>query len=456
MWQRVARTILRNRILFLILIGLSTLFMGYEASLVQMSYKQKSVLPDSDSTLVAYQKFSKEFGKEGNVIFYVIEDKDFWNIEHLQEWKKLGNKIAKLKGVDAVASIVHNTAILQKNTSKRKFETQILFPNTFQSQTQIDSLKAKVLSIPFYKEKLYEEKNNSYMLLITANKSVMDSKERIPFMNVLKKDLQDYSSQINVKSRITGLPYIRVETAQMIKKEMFLFMLLSALVTTVILFLFFRSFRIMFFSLLVVVIGAVWAIGTMGVLGFDITLLTAMLPPLLIVIGIPNCIFMINKYHSEYKKHGNKIMALQRVIMRVGNAIFLTNLTTASGFATFIITSSTILVEFGIVAAINILLLFVFSIVLIPCIFSFQPVPKKRHTRHLEYKYINKFISKLIFIVENRRKWVYGFTFILLALSALGISQMQNTGYVVDDLPKDITGEFYPMKWLSTPKNRRA
>lgn len=437
MWQHVARIILRNRITFMIVIGVLTIFMGYQASKVQMSYQQKSVLPSSDSTLVNYKHFSEEFGKEGNVIFYTIQDKDFWSLDHLKKWKALGDKLQNLKGVDALVSVIHNTTFLHKNTTERKFEAQPIFSKKIESQTQIDSLRQKLFAIPFYKGKLYNEDSNSYMLLITANKAIMDSKERVPFMKALKKELNDFSTDNNLPARVTGLPYIRVETAKMIKKEMFLFMFLSALVTAIILFLFFRSFRTLFFSLLVVAIGAIWAIGTMSLLGFEITLLTAMLPPLLIVIGIPNCIFMINKYHAEYTTHGNKIMALQRVIMRVGNAIFLTNLTTASGFATFIITSSAILVEFGIVASLNILLLFVFSIILIPCIFSMQPPPKKRHTKHLEYKYINKFINKLIFVVENRRKWVYIFTILILALSAVGISQMKNTGYVIDDLPEE-------------------
>lgn len=437
MWQRIARIILRNRIAFMIAIGILTLFMGYQASRVQMSYHQKSVLPSSDSTLIVYEEFAKEFGQEGNVIFFTVQDANFWQIDHLKAWKSLGEKLQNLKGVDAVASVVHNTIALEKNTTQRKFEPYNIFPKKLETQAQIDTLRDQLLRIPFYKGKLYDEKKHSYMMLITANKEIMDSKARIPFMNTLKKELQQFAASHALSTRITGLPYIRVETAQMIKKEMFLFMLLSALVTTIILFLFFRSFRSMFFSLLVVAIGAVWAIGTMSILGFEITLLTAMLPPLLIVIGIPNCIFMINKYHAEYTTHGNKIMALQRVIMRVGNAIFLTNLTTASGFATFIITSSAILVEFGIVASLNILLLFVFSIILIPCIFSMQPPPKRRHTKHLEYKYVNKFVNKLVFIVENHRKWVYGLTVLVLALSAIGISQMKNTGYVIDDLPKE-------------------
>ncbi len=437
MWKRIASIILRNRIALMIIIGVLTIFMGYKASQVQMSYTAQSVLPSSDSTLIAYKKFSEEFGKEGNIIFYVVEDKDFWKLEHIRAWKDLGNQLKEIKGVDAVVSVAHNTAALRKNTKERKFEYEVIFPLEIGSQEQVDSLRSKLLSIPFYKGKLYCEESNSYMMLITANKSIMDSKARVHFMNSLKEKLQDFSKTNNLDSRITGLPYIRVEMAQMIKGEMYLFLVLSALVTSIILFLFFRSFRTLFFSLLVVGTGTVWAVGLMAILGFEITLLTAMLPPLLIVIGIPNCIFMINKYHSEYTKHSNKIMALQRVIMQVGNAIFLTNLTTAAGFATFIITSSVILVEFGIVASINILLLFLFSIILIPCIFSLQPPPKERHTKHLEYKYINKFINKLIVLVETKRSWIYGFTISLLVLSAIGISQMKNVGYVVDDLPKD-------------------
>ncbi len=437
MWKRIASIILRNRIALMIIIGVLTIFMGYQASQVQMSYTAQSVLPATDSTLIAYKKFSKEFEKEGNIIFYVVEDKDFWQLNHIRAWKDLGNRLKKIKGVDAVVSVAHNTAALHKNTKERKFEYEAIFPLEITTQKQVDSLRNKLLNIPFYKGKLYDEASNSYMMLITANKGIMDSKARVSFMKSLKKELQDFSKQNDLESRITGLPYIRVEMAQMIKGEMYLFLILSALVTAIILFLFFRSFRTLFFSLLIVGTATVWAVGLMAILGFEITLLTAMLPPLLIVIGIPNCIFMINKYHSEYTKHSNKIMALQRVIMQVGNAIFLTNLTTAAGFATFIITSSVILVEFGIVASINILLLFLFSIILIPCIFSLQPPPKERHTKHLEYKYINKFINKLIVLVETRRSWIYGFTISLLILSAVGISQMKNVGYVVDDLPQD-------------------
>lgn len=437
MWTVIARIILRNRIGLMIALGIITIFMGYSALQVQMSYKQQAVLPANHKASKDFKRFSEDFGKEGDVIFFTIENEDFWKLQDLRAWITLGNNLKSIDGVDAVASVAHNTTYLKKNQKEKKFEALPIFPQEITSQEQVDSLKKALFNIPFYEGKLYNKSTDTYMMLLTVNSKIIDSKERIPFVENIKKQIHLFASKYDYKIRITGLPYIRVETSTMIKNEMILFFLLSIIVTATILFLFFRSFLTTLFSLLVVIVAAIWSVGTMSLLGYEITLLTGMLPPLLIVIGIPNCVFMTNKYHSEFTYHGNKIMALQRVIISIGNAIFLTNLTTAAGFLTFIITSSAILRQFGIVAFINILLLFVISIILIPSFYTMLPEPKGRHIKHLEYKYISRFLNTLQYWVEHKRKWVYVTTFSILTLSIFGMLMLDSKGYVVDDLPKE-------------------
>lgn len=189
--------------------------------------------------------------------------------------------------------------------------------------------------------------------------------------------------------------------------------------------------------MLVVSIGVVWSLGVLSLFDFEITLLTGLIPPLIIVIGIPNCIFLLNKYHREYKNHNNQIKALSRVIEKTGNAIFLTNTTTALGFATFISTKSAMLVEFGIVAAIDIFLVFILSIFLIPIIFSFLKPPKKRHTKHLENKIMGKVVDFIEVLVLNHRKKVYAVSILIFVFSLFGISKMTTTGNLIDDLPKN-------------------
>jgi len=184
-----------------------------------------------------------------------------------------------------------------------------------------------------------------------------------------------------------------------------------------------------------------WAFGTLGLLGFEITVLTAIIPPLIIVIGIPNCIFLINKYQQEVKKHGNQAKSLQRVISKVGNATLMTNLTTAAGFATFIVTDSELLTEFGIIASINIVLLFILCLLVIPIIYSFMPLPKDKHLEHLNKTYTKTFVNWTEKTVKNRSISIYITAIVLLVLSIVGIYQMKISGSLIEDMPKK-TGFF--------------
>ena len=180
-------------------------------------------------------------------------------------------------------------------------------------------------------------------------------------------------------------------------------------------------------------------VGIQAMFGYKITILTGMIPPLIIVIGIPNSVFLLNKYHQEYRKHQNKIKALQRVIRKVGNATLFTNLTTAAGFATFVFTSSAILVEFGVIASINIIVIFILSILLIPIVFSFLTDPKEKHTKHLDNQTMTKAVNLLVKISLNHRKAVYIITISLLVIGLWGVSRIKTTGYMLDDIPHRIT-----------------
>jgi len=189
--------------------------------------------------------------------------------------------------------------------------------------------------------------------------------------------------------------------------------------------------------MIVVIVGVIWAFGTMALFDYEISILTALVPPVLIVIGIPNCIFLINKFHNEFKEHNNKVLALKRMVLKIGNITLLTNLTTASGFAAFMLTKSQTLQEFGTVASINILGIFLLSLFIIPIFFSFANPPKKRHTQHLDKKWIKRLIAYLVFLVQHKRKQIYFVTVLLIIVGILGIINVKTTGNFTDDLPKD-------------------
>lgn len=433
MWTKIAGIILRNRIAFIVAVLLGTLFMGFQIRNLEMSYEQASLLPQQDTAFIDYVQFQQTFGQEGNVMVFAIRDPEFYQLEKINDWIQMGNDILALKGVNAMVSITH-TFNLHKNNETRKFEILPIFPKHVNSQKELDSLAFIAENLPFYNGTLINKANHVYGMMVTVSAEVMNSPARVELVRQIQKITKNFTDKYQQPMHYSGLPYIRVVNAEKIKKEMYMFIALSLLITAIILYLFFRSFRIVGFCLAIIGINVVWAMGFMALLNIKVTLLTAMLPPLLIVIGIPNCVFMVNKYHAEYVLHGNKIKALQRMVQKIGNATLLSNLTTAAGFATFIITSSQILKEFGLIAFISITTVFIICLVLIPAVFSYLPVPDQKQTRHLHNVFINNIIDKLIQLVMTRRTVIYTITGIALALGIIGITLMKTTGYMVDDL----------------------
>ncbi len=433
MWTKIAGIILRNRIAFITGVLLCTVFMGFQARNIQMSYESADLLPKTDSAYLDYTKFREKFGQEGNVMVFAIQDSAFYELEKINDWIAMGDSIKALPGVTALMSITH-TFNLYKNTAQKKFEVRPIFPRHISTQKELDSLSFIAENLPFYDGLLINKDKHTYNMMITVSAEVMNSPARVQLVKEVLKITDHFTGKYHLKMHYSGMPYIRVINAESIKAEMYMFIALSLLITAIILYLFFRSFRIVGFCVGIIGLSVIWAIGFMAMLGTKITLLTAMLPPLLIVIGIPNCVYMVNKYHAEYVRHGNKIKALQRMVQKVGNASLLSNLTTAAGFATFIITSSRILIEFGLIAFISITCVFLICLILLPTVFSFLPVPDAKQTKHLYNPFINKIIDKLIFLVIHRRHTIYYIASVLVIAGIYGIALMKTTGYMVDDL----------------------
>lgn len=436
MWLKVSGIILRNKILLLFILAVITIFWGYHARNVTMSYEQSPLLPKKDPAFKDYRHFIDVFGEEGNLIIIGIQDTSFFNIDHFRAWERLSKELSMVDGVENLLS-VPQAYNLVKNTDSKKFEINAVFSDTITSQKVLDDGAELFKKLPFYKNLLYNPESHSYLLAITVNKDKMQTRQREEMVKNIQEIGRAFEDEQDVVLHYSGLPFIRVVNSIKIKNELYFFSVLALTICIIILFIFFRSFKAVIFPVIIVLTGVVWALGMLSFFGYKITILSGMIPPLLIVIGIPNTIYMLNKFHYEYVNHGNKVKALQRVIMKIGNATFLTNLTTASGFATFIAVKSDILRQFGIVASLNIMGLFLLSLILIPIIFSFIEPPSPKNVRHLDNKYVSAIIRRLILITKYHRTKVYIVSLAILGLGIYGITFIKSSGYMVDDIPED-------------------
>lgn len=433
MWTYLVRLILRYRFANLIIIGALTVFMAYQATNVKLSYEMTKMLPASDSTSIIYEQFRAQFGEDGSVFFVGLQDENLFELDKFNDWFDLTYSIKEIDGVQEVVSL-GKLYQLTRNDSLKKFDFKPIIEQRVKTQKELDSIKTLIYSLPFYDGLLYNKATNVSMMMITLDKDKLNTKGRVQLIYDIRDSIDEFGKKYNVKLHYSGLPYIRTITSKKVENELQLFIYASLLIASVILLIFFRSFKAVFFTIIIVIINVVWVMGTISFLGYKITMLTGILPPLLIVIVVENCIFLLNKYHNEYKNHGNKIKSLSRVVQRIGNANLLTNATTAAGFAAFIVTGNKILVEFGIVASINIIVAFLLTLFLIPIFFSYLPPPAKKHMKHLDKGLISKILERIVNIVQYRRIYVYTITFLMVGAAIFGASKLKTTGNIVDDI----------------------
>ncbi|WP_264553220.1 efflux RND transporter permease subunit [Flavobacterium sp. N2038] len=437
-WEKLARIILKNRITLLVIVAALTIFLGYQWKNLSMTYTEANLLPKNHIANKDYQKFLDKFGEEGNLVVIGFQDPKFFTPKNYAAWNELMTGLKKSKEVDLVVSL-NDLKKLEKDTVNEKF---VLSPFIEQKKALDPEYLKKVQydlfhNLPFYEGLLFNKESGSIRSAIYINKALVNTPERKTFIleNLVPK-IDKFEKTTGIDLRVSGMPYIRTINADNMKGEIGLFIGAALLTVSLIFFFFFRSFRATFISICILIVGVIWSFGTLGLFHYKITILTAIIPPLIIVIGITNCIFLINKYQQEIKLHNNQAKALQRVISKIGVSTLMTNLTTAIGFATFMITGNDLLFEFGLVTSINVISVYLLTLLIVPIVYSFMPLPKEKHLYHLTKTYISTLLNVVEDLVKTKRRYVYIVYGLFLVFSVIGVSQMKVSGSLIGEMPK--------------------
>jgi hypothetical protein len=435
MWQRLGKFVISNRLVLLILLVLTTGIMGYYASKVKLSYDFSKAIPTDNPKYLDYLFFKKTFGDDGNMLVIGTQSKDLFTVPQFTAYQQLQQSIKKVQAVEDILSIP-GAVSLQKDSAAEKLFAAKIFPEEITSQAQLDTAAASFFNLPFYRGLLYNPATHAYLMGVKINKELLNSPARVKVIADIVDAVSVFEKSTGQQAHVSGLPLIRTQVATRIQKEMKLFLLGSLGLSVLILLLFFRSISTTLISLAVVLTGVIWTVGVTYLCGYNITLLTALIPSLVVVIGIPNCIYFINKYHTSYVHSGDKIQSLVNMVSKMGVVTLFCNITAAIGFAVFALTRSAILKEFGVVAGISIMIIFVVSFILLPAVLSYLPAPGKTQLTYLNNRFITRFLSNVEKWVFSHRKAVLLYTGIIVLVSVAGMMRLKSVAYIVDDLPK--------------------
>lgn len=436
MWSKFPHIVLKYRLILMILLFAFTGFMAYQAQFVKMAYNFNTAVPETDENYKYFQQFKDKFGEDGNILVLGVKDSSLYQLNNFQLYKKLNDDIADMAEITNVISLSSLQKIV-RDREARSFNLEPLIPDTPQSQGALDDILEEAVDLKFYSGQILNADNGATLILINMDREVLNSARRNGVVNEIKRLGEAFTAETGVEMHYSGMPFVRTMMQQKTNKELRLFIALSISITALILFLFFRSWPAVAFPLIVIAVVVTWVLGTVGILGYEINILTGLIPSIIIVIGIPNSIYLLNKYHQEFVKHGDKIRAIVMMIKKIGLVTFITNFTTAIGFLVLVTTDIKLLKEFGLVAGINILATFIVSIVLIPGIFSYLPAPNAKQLKHLEFKGISRFLTLLDLLVHRHRYRVFIVTGAIVALSIVGLSKLYSVAFMVDDIPEE-------------------
>lgn len=439
MWYTISNYVIKYRIVLFAVTILLTAFFAYKSKDLELSYDYIQIVPPDDPDYVYYKTvFKKTFGEDGNIFVVGIQDRTIFQREKFKKFYDFCTALKKTEGVQDVFSLP-TIRVLEKDTSQKKFVHQLLFQKFPATQIELDSLLAISRDLKLYSGLFYNENTDALLVAISFDGNYLNSARRQSVMDSILILSEKFSQDTNIKLHYAGLPYIRSIMVKLMKSEFIMLLCLSVLVTSLILYFFFRSIFSVMFTLLVILFTVICTGGTLVLLDYKITLLTGILPALIIIISIPNCIYMYNKYHQEFKRHGNKIKAVSRIIEKVGFLTFMTNINTAVGFFVLYFTNIVTIKQFGVSAGILSVATFLITLIIIPTLLLFLPAPSDKQLRHLDMNMLKKVNGLLENIAVKHRAWVYAITIVMLGISVYGILKLRTVSYMVDDLPENST-----------------
>ncbi len=438
MWKKLSDVILKNRVIFIVLFVGITIFMGWQATKIKLSFAGAKILPLTDSVFVKYNAFKKQFGEDGNMVVLGIQSDKIFTKDTYNHWAELSNELSKLNGIKGVLS-VGKLFELQKDTVNQRFMVRPIPGGPVKTDAEMDSLRHTISGLSFYDGLLINRQTNATLMAVSFDPKILNTADRNPTLKAIEEKARAFAKRENIDVHISGLPYIRTATSKLVSNEFVLFLGLSILISAIILVAFFRNVASVLVPILVVVMGVIWSIGTLVLFGYEITILTGLIPPLIVIIGIPNSILLLNKYRNEIAKHGDKKLAWDVTLETISETTLIANVTAAIGFGVLCFTGSELLIQFGGVAALNVMFTWLMSLCLIPAVFSFLKAPNVKAESEHKPNLIDKILAKINFWVLYKRKAIYLATIVISAIALIGALKVKINGFVVDDLPQSST-----------------
>lgn len=407
---------------FLIVISLITIFSIIQLFFLKFDFTIENLFPENDQEVEQYYSFRDEFGREDNIISLTYNCDDPFLLKNYLENKKITQNLSKINGILNVLSI--SNLGIELNIS----ETNL--PDENLTQKQIDEIRNYIFKYSIFTNNLISEDGTITSIILEVDESFNDHPGRLKIM----KDIENIIDNSNWDWYETGIPVLRTKYVQYMIGDFIKFFPPVTIILFLVLYMMFKSMKIVLLPILTVFISVIWILGLMSLFDFSINIITYIVPTLVMIVGVADSVHILIKYNQDIKISNNTKISIKKTIQGIGNAILLTSLTTSIGFLSLLSTNIVMIKEFGFLVAIGVLIAFLVSIFLIPPLLILMdntyPLKTKSSKKGIRY-YI---LKRIVEVNKNHHFIILIISSIFIALFIYFASKVESNSALLDDL----------------------
>jgi len=413
--------------LVIVVITLITLAFASQLPKIVIDNDVKIFLPNGHPARLNDDAASETFGSSDVILLGInFKKQGVLTPEHVKLIDDLTKSFENLEHVHKVQALTNTDYI--KGTSEGMV-VENLVKDLPKSQADLDLIRKQLLDWKaMYKKSLYSDDLKATSILVQfENGSTAIDQENV--FHEMRTILKKHSSDKNIEYYLAGQPVLNTlmgESMQIDMKKLIPFVLLIVIGS---LYLSFKTLGGVVLPLLTVIISTIWSLGLMAGLGVPLTMVSTIIPVLLIAVGSAYGIHIISHYYDDLNKHEGELsdeeykhLVLHNV-EKVGTAVFLAALTTIAGFGSLATSKIVPIKNFGLFTALGVFGALVVALTLIPCILLLKK-PKAVAKVGEEDTLMTKVLMGAYHFFTERKSAVLIITTIVLVFSIYGTSKI--------------------------------
>ncbi|MBN2658681.1 MAG: MMPL family transporter [Spirochaetales bacterium] len=386
---------------------LLTVIMVFAASKIQMNSEVSALMPDTNPASELLKKYDPE-EKDKNAFYMALEFKDEISMEALQVYEKVIGEILDLVGGYS-DNIFTATTFLKEGG---RLAPKPLVPKQTAPRTEEDfRLFLSHLEDDIFSRKIFFSDSGKVLNTFFYHPLIVDTKRVTTEYYKITEQLEPYFTTYT-----TGNLFFMENTSKYLSKDLVILLTFSIIVILVFFFLGFRAKRAIFLPMAIVIMGTIWSLGIMGLLGYELTVISVVIPTLVLTIGTSYTIHILNQYYHDAELEHEDNKWIIDASLHVNKTVLMASLTTIVGFLSLLFTSIAASREFAISTSVGIAMSAVLSLTFLPAALSRFKSPEHHQKHRVQNGRFTRAMSSVSLVVSRFR---IVFTIVFLIIIAL-------------------------------------